>query len=464
MKKYKILHALLLLTYLSFGQTPDISIEEVASNFDEPLDIQNAGDDRLFIAEKGGAIRIINSNNTVNNNPFISINVNESGNEQGLLGFVFHPDYETNGFFYVNYTRSNGATQISRFTVSSGNPDVANPNSEFEILRVNQPANNHNGGGLAFGNDGFLYIGLGDGGGSGDPGNRAQNPGDLLGKMLRIDIDNQDAGLNYSIPSTNPFVGNSNFRGEIWDYGLRNPFRFSFDRETGAMWIGDVGQNEVEEIDRGTGGGHNYGWRCFEGSRNFNTSGGCPDRSELTFPVTEYFHDDNDCQFASVVGGYVYRGSEFTNLQGMYFFSDTCTNDIRYIDATNPDEVTSTESFGEGMSFASFGEDQNNELYIAAAGSGIIYRVIDSNVLSTDTFTIENPISIYPNPATNILNIELSNFQNTDTLNIFDITGKLVRSVPMQNSKSTIAIGDLTAGLYLIQLKDERFTRKLIVK
>ncbi|WP_299678928.1 PQQ-dependent sugar dehydrogenase [uncultured Dokdonia sp.] len=458
MKKIKILLTLFLATYISYGQDPDIDILEVASGFNRPIDIQNAGDDRLFIVEQPGAIQIINDDNTVNSTPFISIAVNDSGNEQGLLGLAFHPEYATNGFFYVHYTRNNGASRISRFTVTD-DPDIADPNSEFEILEVAQPFGNHNGGGLAFGEDGFLYIALGDGGSGGDPGNRAQNPAILLGKMLRIDVDNQDEGLNYSIPDSNPFVGNTSFRGEIWDYGLRNPFRFSFDDETGAMWIGDVGQNAVEEIDRGTGGGHNYGWRCYEGSSTFNTSG-CPDESELTFPVAEYPHD-NSCNFFSIVGGYVYRGAEFPTMQGTYFFSDTCADDIRYIDAANPGAIMFSESFNNN-SFVTFGEDQDKELYISGL-AGTVYRVVDANLLSVDEFARENTIRVYPNPATNTVHIAFSDRPSTDTVTIFDITGKLVKSAVIQGLDTVIDIDDLTTGVYLVQLKNTGYTQKLII-
>ncbi|GGG06310.1 hypothetical protein GCM10011344_03490 [Dokdonia pacifica] len=459
MKKIKILLTLFLATYVLYGQDPDIDILEVASGFNRPIDIQNAGDDRLFIVEQPGAIRIINDDDTVNSTPFISIAVNDSGNEQGLLGLAFHPDYATNGFFYVHYTRNNGASRISRFTVTD-DPDIADPNSEFEILEVAQPFGNHNGGGLAFGEDGFLYIALGDGGSGGDPGNRAQNPSILLGKMLRIDVDNQDGDLNYSIPDSNPFVDNTSFRGEIWDLGLRNPFRFSFDDETGAMWIGDVGQNAVEEIDRGTGGGHNYGWRCYEGNSPFNTSG-CPNQNELTFPVVQYTHD-NSCGFFSIVGGYVYRGTEFPTMQGLYFFSDTCADDIRYVDATTPADITFSEEFSNN-SFVTFGEDQNKELYISGL-AGTVYRVVDANLLNVDEFSQESTIRIYPNPATDVITVTFSNPTISDTLRVFDITGKLVKSVGVQQTETTIPMSNLTAGVYLVQLENSGYTQKLIIK
>jgi hypothetical protein len=365
----------------------------------------------------------------------------------------------TNGFFYVNYTRNNGDTQISRYTVT-GDANIADPNSEFDILLVDQPFGNHNGGGLAFGDDGFLYIALGDGGSGGDPGNRAQNPSTLLGKMLRIDVDNQDDPLNYAIPDTNPFVGNTSFRPEIWDLGLRNPFRFSFDDETGAMWIGDVGQDNIEEIDRGTGGGHNYGWRCYEGNSPFNTSG-CPDQSELTFPVAQYNHSGNGPFKCSIAGGYVYRGSEFPTMQGLYFFTDTCSDEIAYIDATTPAAITYSEQFNNN-SFVTFGEDINKELYIAGL-AGTVYRVVDADLLSVDDVTQETTVTMYPNPATDVLTIEFSKLTDEDTLTIFDITGKLVKSHTIQDLSTIVSIGDLTSGIYLVQLKTSGYTQKLIV-
>lgn len=457
MKNFKILLILFLTTYLSYSQTPDIEILLIADGFNSPLDIQNAGDDRLFIVERSGTIDILNSDGTVNPQPFISIPT-LSGGEQGLLGLTFHPDYATNGFFYVHYTRNNGSSQISRYTVTS-DPDIADPNSEFEILNVAQPFGNHNAGGLAFGDDGFLYIAFGDGGSGGDPGNRSQNPALLLGKMLRIDVDNQDDNLNYAIPSTNPFVNDTAFRPEIWDLGLRNPFRFSFDPETGAMWIGDVGQNAVEEINRGTGGGHNYGWRCYEGSAPFNTSG-CPDQSELTFPVTEY---NQTSTRRSIFGGYVYRGDDFPDMQGLYFFGDTISGEIIYTDATNPGTNT-FENFGTNDFFVSYGVDQSNELYIAALGSGRIYRVVDANALNVNDVDLQDMFSIYPNPATNTVNIEFSSLPNTDTVRVYDITGKLVKSQAIQELTTTISIRDLTSGVYLVQLETSGHTQKLIIK
>ncbi len=235
--------------------------------------------------EQGGKIKIL-SNGVINPVPFLDISGQiSSGSERGLLGLAFHPDYADNGYFYVNYTKQNGDTQVSRFTRDPANPDIADPTSELPIIGYSQPFANHNGGCLAFGPDGYLYIGSGDGGSGGDPGNRAQNINLLLGKLLRIDVDNPSGGNNYGIPADNPFVGNPNAKGEIWAYGLRNPWRFSFDFTDNNLWIGDVGQGNIEEVDRTatTEAGFNYGWRCYEGSQPYNTEN-CPPQSELTFP------------------------------------------------------------------------------------------------------------------------------------------------------------------------------------
>ena len=457
MKKLSLL--LVFISSLLYSQDPTIGIQTFATGFSQPLDIQHAGDDRLFIVEQSGNIRIANTDGTVNTTDFLSINVNTSGNERGLLGLAFHPDYATNGFFFVNYINSSGDTRISRFTVSSSNPDIADPSSEFIILEVDQPFSNHNAGGLAFGDDGFLYLTMGDGGNGGDPGNRAQNTGILLGKILRIDIDNQDAGLNYSIPDTNPFVGNSSFREEIWHYGLRNPFRLSFDPETGGMWIGDVGQNAVEEINFSLTGGQNFGWRCYEGNSPFNTSG-CPPVSELTFPVTQYQQTSSR---RSIVGGHVYRGSDFPTMEGLYFFSDTVSNEIIYTDAANPGTNVFSDPFN-GNAFVSFGVDQENELYIAALGSGTIFRVVDTDLLAIDEF-VATTFSLFPNPASDRLEIALNQLNASPaTLVIYDITGKQVQSTNLTALNTSLNISNLKSGIYLVQLGNTGVAQKLIIE
>ena len=301
----------------AFSQT--IELEDFADGFSSPLALKNAGDERLFVVEQGGVIKIVDLNGTVNTTPFLDIqSIVNAGGERGLLGLAFHPEYQANGRFFVHYSNSSGDTQISEFSVSTSNPDIANPNSEVMLLTVSQPFSNHNGGTIAFGpQDGYLYIGLGDGGGGGDTNNNAQNPTLLIGKLLRIDIDTQSGGNNYGIPSDNPFIGDPNTRDEIWATGLRNPFRFTMDPETNSIWIGDVGQNAREEVNRAnlSQAGLNYGWRCYEGNAPFNTSG-CPDESELTFPVFDYSWNGG----GSVIGGYVYRGSIYTQIFMMYMF------------------------------------------------------------------------------------------------------------------------------------------------
>src|SRR5690606_5710321 len=283
----KLLSLLLIFTSgLIFAQNVDI--EFFKGDFDDPLSLQHANDERLFVVEQGGLIKTIQGDGTVNATPFLNISGQISnGSEQGLLGLAFHPDYTNNGYFYINYTKPNGDTQVSRFSVDSGNPDLADQNSELPIIGYSQPFPNHNGGNLAFGPDGFLYISSGDGGSGGDPGDRAQSIIELLGKLLRIDVDIPSGGNNYGIPSDNPFAGNPDpgIKKEIWAYGLRNPWRFSFDLTENNLWIADVGQGNWEEINRASisEAGLNYGWRCYEGNQPYNTED-CPPQSELTFP------------------------------------------------------------------------------------------------------------------------------------------------------------------------------------
>ena len=259
------------------------------------------------MVEQAGIIKILNPDATVNPTPFLNItSLISSGGERGLLGLAFHPDYVNNGYFFVYYTNTTGDTQVARYTVDAIDSNLADPTTAVLIIDVDQPYSNHNGGCIQFGVDGFLYIGLGDGGSGGDPQNRSQNLETLLGKILRIDIDTTDGSNNYSIPSDNPFVDDTNALDEIWAYGVRNPWRFSFDSESDELWIADVGQGAIEEINRAAldAAGLNYGWRCYEGSQTYNTSG-CPDPSELTFPVAEYSHAIG----YSITGGYVYHGN-----------------------------------------------------------------------------------------------------------------------------------------------------------
>ena len=343
-----------------------------ATGLTHPVCISNCGDSRLFVTDQSGLIRIVDSTGKVASQPFLDIHERVVfGGEQGLLGLAFHPQYEVNGFFYVNYVGKGDSTHISRFSMVSGNPNLADPESELKLMTIFQPFTNHNGGDLQFGPDGYLYIGLGDGGSGGDPGNRAQNPKEYLGKLLRIDVDH---GNPYSIPATNPFYNKPDTLGEIWATGLRNPWRFSFDRKTGDLWIADVGQNAIEEVNfqpASSTGGENYGWRCYEGNEVYNIAG-CPASAALTFPVYTYPHD-TEC---SITGGYVFRGDHSSAYYGYYFFADYCSNKIWTLHKSGDTWVK--EDFGQfaGNSFSTFGEDINGMLYIAGVDSGTIYLVL----------------------------------------------------------------------------------------
>ncbi|MFM8432997.1 MAG: PQQ-dependent sugar dehydrogenase, partial [Bacteroidota bacterium] len=370
----------ILLPQLLFSQ---ITLTPYCTGFTAPSDIRNCGDGRLFIVEQPGRIRIIDSNGVLQATPFLDISSRVLyGGERGLLGLAFPADYQDSGYFYVNYTGrtqpGTGPTTISRFRVSATNPNIADPTSEEILLVIYQPYSNHNGGCLAFNPlNGYLYIGTGDGGSQGDPGNRAQNPDSLLGKMLRLQVTSGTPG--YSIPPTNPFAGNpSQGRAEVWSIGMRNPWRFSFDPYTADLWIGDVGQNAWEEVDLesgGTSGGKNYGWRCYEGNHTYNSSG-CAAPSTFTPAFYEYAHSGGNC---SVTGGYIYRGGKYADMYGKYFFTDYCVNQMRTLVKTG-----STYSFANlGVlatgSYVAFGTDKWGELYAADAVNGRIMKFTGTN-------------------------------------------------------------------------------------
>ncbi len=361
-----------------------VQLQLVASGLARPVDVTAPLGDRtrLFVVEKTGYIRIVTVASGVyalQSTPFLAINtLVSSGPEQGLLGLAFHPNYAANGYFYVNYTNVVGDTVIARYSVSAGDPNLANPASTQIVLTVDQPDSNHNGGQLQFGPDGYLYIGLGDGGGAGDIDELAQNPGVLLGKMLRIDVD---SGFPYAIPASNPFAGPGNPRDEIWALGLRNPWRFSFDRLTGDMWIGDVGQSSWEEIDlepAGDPGGRNWGWRCKEGTHTYNLDGNCPpDLSVLDDPVYEYNHSEG----SSITGGYVYRGSPNSAFFGRYFFADYgVNNQVRtlYYNGSVWVRTDYTLAPPPGLSLnvlTSFGQDAVGNIFVTdyAPSTGEVY-------------------------------------------------------------------------------------------
>jgi glucose/arabinose dehydrogenase len=302
--------------------------------------------------------------------PFLDISakVGSRYTEQGLLGLAFHPHFAQNGQFYVNFTDENGNTVIARFHVSATDPNLADPASEVDILHVNQPYNNHNGGGLAFGPDGYLYIGLGDGGSEGDPLGIGQNLQTLLGKMLRIDVDH---GNPYAIPTGNPFAGGGGLP-EIWAYGLRNPWRFSFDRLTGDLFIADVGQDTWEEIDfvpSGTPGGMNFGWSYYEGMHPYK--GQPPANATFTWPITEYSHADG----CAVTGGYVYRGLALPEWQGVYFYGDYCSGNIWGLIQLAGSSQQLKILFTTNAKITTFGVDESGEIYLADYGVGELLRL-----------------------------------------------------------------------------------------
>jgi glucose/arabinose dehydrogenase len=337
------------------------------------------GTDRQFIVGKGGRIRVI-ENGTLLSASFLDISRSVStGSEQGLLGLAFHPSYSTNRKFYVNYTDTNGNTVVREYKASSSNRNVVESGSGRTILRITQPYSNHNGGMLAFGRDGYLYIGTGDGGSAGDPGNRAQSIDSLLGKILRINVNGTTSTRAYKIPSSNPYVGRSG-RDEIWQRGLRNPWRFSFDRSSGSLWIGDVGQKRYEEVDRairttsGPGKAVNWGWRVMEGRHCYKPSSGCSTTGKKK-PLVEYSHSSNGR--CAVTGGYVYRGSAIPALTGWYIYGDYCSGEVWAVSAGASSPATPVRLLGTGSGrlISGFGEDASGRLYLCDL-NGAVYRIV----------------------------------------------------------------------------------------
>ena len=353
----------------SSGPSPDakLTVQEAfpSLTFTRPVDFQHAGDnsDRVFVVEQRGVISVFQNNPGANQkSDFLAIEskVDDSGNEEGLLGLAFHPDYQNNGYFYVNYTAENpNRTVISRFSVSSSDPNKADPASELVLLEYDQPYSNHNGGQVSFGPDGYLYIAAGDGGSGGDPKENGQNKKTLLGSILRIDVNQPSSAGNYSIPADNPFANNTEgFREEIYAYGFRNPWRFSFDSANGQLWVGDVGQNKYEEIDIVKKGG-NYGWNTMEGLHCFKPAD-C-DMMGLELPVWEYDHTKGDI---SITGGFVYHGTAVKELEGLYIYADYVSGKIWSLDLSDPSNPINTELLNADFPISSFGVDKNQELYI----------------------------------------------------------------------------------------------------
>jgi glucose/arabinose dehydrogenase len=461
MKKILLFVSLFFIS-ITFAQT--IGLQTFATGFTSFTEVTHPpSDGRFFVVQQGGLIKIVNSDGTVNATPFLTLTTATitTGGERGLLGLAFHPNYASNGYFYIDYTNTSGNTVIARYNVSTTDANIADASSGTILLTVTQPFANHNGGSLKFDHDGYLYIGMGDGGSGGDPGNRAQNITENLGKMLRIDVDSASP---YGIPPTNPYVGIAG-NDEIWSIGMRNPWKFSFNRLNGDLWIADVGQNAVEEVDKITSPltpGLNFGWRCYEGNTTYDTSSGtCLPYASTVAPFAQYTHAaTSGC---SITGGYFYTGNTYANFQNKYFFADYCNNKIGTINTAGV--ITWTPAL-TGGAFTTFGEDSNGELYIASNGSGTLYKIIDTS-LGLNDFN-KNGLSFYPNPAKTEIFIKNSTNSTLTTLKIVDLTGKLVLSKAMDTTESSaVNIATLAAGLYLIAIEDtigNQYQSKLIIE
>lgn len=434
---------------------PAVKLEDFATGLNKPTDIENAGDNRLFIVEKPGMIRICDLNGNVTAQPYldISVKVKSSGDEQGLLGLAFHPNYASNGFFFVDYIDLNGNTVVSRFRVSN-NPNLADTTSEELVLSIHQPWPNHNGGCLKFGPDGYLYISSGDGGREGDPLNTGQNTNSLLGKILRIDVNN---GQPYSIPPSNPFVNVAGYAPEIWAYGLRNPWRMSFDRTKGSLWIGDVGQDSWEEVDlqrASSPGGENYGWSCTEGHHPYKNTN-CPPAATITAPIAEYPHDGFDC---TVIGGFVYRGVQFPNMIGKYIYLDYCSGRIRTIFPQGGQWKNELVGQEDIFSYTAFGEDVNGELYVANLEEGAIDHVEDTSGQSPQKAIVTNDEGgtiLWPNPNHGQFTAQwISSGSETSEIEIVNMLGQQVRSEVAAASEGlntrTFSNEQLLPGTYML--------------
>ncbi len=350
---------------------PAIGFEQIFDGLNKPVDYidANDGSGRFFILDQDGRV-LISVGGDLLETPWLDLSQDVStGSEQGLLGMALDPGFGDNGRVFVSYTDTEGNSQIVRYTVDSGDANRLDPSSATTILSLEQPYSNHNGGDIVFGPDGLLYIGFGDGGGQGDPDDRAQDPAVLFAKILRIDVSGDQEP--YGIPTDNPFVDTANFAPETFAWGFRNPWRFGFDRETGDLWIGDVGQDNIEEIDLVPAGtsGQNFGWSVMEGNECFRTDG-C-DETDLTLPVDQYTHDYG----CSVIGGYVYRGSAIPDLVGTYLFADYCSGNLWGLTADGDGAYTASGTLETGYNPSSFAQDASGELYLLDLNGGI-YRIV----------------------------------------------------------------------------------------
>ncbi len=443
-------------------------------NFDAPVDIQTANDgtNRMFVVEQRGVISVFqNDSNVTAKATFLDISDKVLyGGEQGLLGLAFHPQYKQNGYFFVNYTASNPRrTVIARYKVSENNPDKADPQSELIFLEVEQPYSNHNGGQISFGPDGFLYNSFGDGGSGGDPGGNGQNLNTLLGSIIRIDVNTPTNTKQYSIPQDNPFVNTQNAKPEIYAYGLRNVWRFSFDKVTGKLWAADVGQNLWEEIDI-IEKGKNYGWNIMEGFHCYNSQQ-C-NQEGLEPPVWEYGH--NSAGGYSITGGFVYRGINAEEIYGKYIFADFVSGKIWALTQSG-NGISNELIFETNYSISTFGIDESNDLYFADYNSGKIFKIIGEKTTSVGKLEIPDfeLKQNYPNPFNPTTTIKYSiatsspfakgrTEQGFVTLKIYDVLGREITTLVNKNQppgkyEVIFDAGNLPSGTYFYRLSALNF-------
>ena len=470
----KIIMNILILAFIAqTGYSQMINLEQYVTGFSSPTDITNAGDARLFVVERRGKVKIIDKDGIVLSTPFIDIDdmvSNASGqDERGLLGIAFHPDFANNGYFFLNHTDNDGHTNVARYQVDPLNSDIADPNTREQIIKIEQPTWNHNGGAIKFGPDGYLYIGMGDGGFANDPQNYGQNKQSLLGKMLRLDVDN---GLPYTIPADNPFVGDDSALDEIWAIGMRNPWRFSFDKMTGDLWIGDVGQGQLEEVDFepvGDPGGHNYGWKCYEGTDFTGNSSMANCSENYVGPIYEISHQSGHC---SITGGYVYRGTKYTDILGHYIFTDYCSGDFFTIISDGNGGWTSQLVASLNAGISTFGEGANGELYAAilsGGNGGNIYKVLGGVLNANEVIKEIEALTISPNPVLDNTNIKIeSNEKITVELTLIDLTGKAIFNESTEIDgvfNKNIDLSDQPPGAYILNVNtDKGLVTKRIIK
>jgi glucose/arabinose dehydrogenase len=439
-----IIFTFAILFSLKLFSQPVLSVDTFATGLGGgPIGLVNCGDDRVFAVCQDGYIMILDTLGNLNPVPFLDIDarVESDANAHGLLGLVFHPDYATNGYFYVNYINNEMNSVIARYSVGI-DPNIADTNSEMIMLIVDQPYNVHKAGDMHFGPDGYLYFPFGDGGvavpgGPGDPDNRAQNPETCLGKMLRIDVN---GALPYEIPNTNPFYGATDTLNEIWAIGLRNPWRFSFDRLTGEMWLPDVGHDLWEEINyepAGYTGGNNYGWRCYEANAEYNFDS-CDATGDYTFPIYNYPHNDSTGGY-SITGGYVYRGSKLPGLYGKYIYCDYVSGNFWTLEPDGAGGWINTPYIHLLENVVSFGEDKNGEIYIVVRAGGMIYKLGDKcNEFHADGL-ITNADCSTGNPGA----IELTTDGGTEPYNYVWETGDTTSEInSLLNGYYTVIISD----------------------